>query len=389
MRTGVVKDRAKEKNVVHFRLKKGGKRFEVSVLKDKLPTKEELKSKTAATDILWDLVLANRAVFSNAAKAEIAKKSDLDTAFENLTEDEIIVQILLKGEMLLNQEDRAEHTHESLGHLHAVSERIAAMIFARPTEEDLKNLAAKKSGKLRLLHYTAEEVERELKNVKFKPLCTELKDQAVEGIVAVANGVMLPTLRDQTLVTIVPSAEGQSVKDLAAQLATYKPGYLKVVEAKKNCVVAVVDPELPEQMAGVFKIESAEVQHIPKGPADDLTMELPARSAAPPAATAGKEAKKPAEKPSAKKTAKKDDDEEEVKGSKTHSLEAELAALKADSSDDDGKKKKKKPAKAPAPKQQPAKAPPKPAKHETREESEEEDDEDEAPTETMKPKKRR
>ena len=83
------------------RIKKHGMNFEISVDPDKAL---EYKKGNAS---LREVLLADN-VFSDAKKGEIAKESDLQTAFETTDTDKIADIILNKGEIQLTSEHRAE-----------------------------------------------------------------------------------------------------------------------------------------------------------------------------------------------------------------------------------------------------------------------------------------
>lgn len=79
-------------NVAVIRLKKGGIKFELACYKNKAINWRNKQE----TDI--SEVLQIDKIFSNVSKGDIAKKSDLKV-FGDLTEEEIIHEILNKGEL--------------------------------------------------------------------------------------------------------------------------------------------------------------------------------------------------------------------------------------------------------------------------------------------------
>ena len=94
-------------NVAFIRLKKGGKKFELACYRNKALN---WRSKTE-TDI--NEVLQIDKIFTNASKGEVAKKSDLKVFGEDLTEQEIIIEILNKGDMHVSDLER-EDQHQNL-----------------------------------------------------------------------------------------------------------------------------------------------------------------------------------------------------------------------------------------------------------------------------------
>ncbi|KAF7320136.1 Shwachman-bodian-diamond syndrome protein [Mycena kentingensis (nom. inval.)] len=87
-------------NVSIVRLKKGGKRFEVACYKNKV---QEWRTgvETNLDDVLQ---IAN--VFINVSKGEVAKSNDLQKAFGKSDVDEIVKEILKKGEVQINEKER-------------------------------------------------------------------------------------------------------------------------------------------------------------------------------------------------------------------------------------------------------------------------------------------
>ena len=89
-------------NVSLVRLKKGKKRFEIACYKNKVL---EWRS-GIETDL--DNVLQIPNVFLNVSKGQTAPKEDLDKSFgKNKTTDDIILEILKKGEMQVGGKERA------------------------------------------------------------------------------------------------------------------------------------------------------------------------------------------------------------------------------------------------------------------------------------------
>ncbi|KAF2008979.1 Shwachman-Bodian-diamond syndrome protein [Aaosphaeria arxii CBS 175.79] len=87
-------------NVALVRLKKGKKRYEIACYKNKLL---EYKEKIE-TDI--DNVLQITRVFVNVNKGEYANKGDLEKSFPGKKEEEIIAEILDKGEFQVGEQER-------------------------------------------------------------------------------------------------------------------------------------------------------------------------------------------------------------------------------------------------------------------------------------------
>ncbi|KAF8641197.1 hypothetical protein AX17_000832 [Amanita inopinata Kibby_2008] len=94
-------------NVSIVRLKKGGKRFEIACYKNKV---QEWRT---GVETSLDDVLQISNVFINVSKGEVAKSGDLQKAFGKAEIDEIVKEILKKGEVQVGEKER-EHDLSSL-----------------------------------------------------------------------------------------------------------------------------------------------------------------------------------------------------------------------------------------------------------------------------------
>ncbi|RKP07286.1 SBDS protein C-terminal domain-containing protein [Thamnocephalis sphaerospora] len=94
-------------NVSVVRLKKGGKRFEVACYKNKV-----LEWRNNVEPDL-DEVLQIHSIFVNVSKGQVASKADLTKCFKKDDEDEIIREILKKGEVQVSDKERS-HQLENL-----------------------------------------------------------------------------------------------------------------------------------------------------------------------------------------------------------------------------------------------------------------------------------
>ncbi|KAK7468494.1 hypothetical protein VKT23_003000 [Stygiomarasmius scandens] len=94
-------------NVSVVRLKKGGKRFEVACYKNKV---QEWRT---GVETSLDDVLQISNVFVNVSKGEVAKHQDLQKCFGTTDRDDIVKEILKKGEVQVGEKER-EHDLTSL-----------------------------------------------------------------------------------------------------------------------------------------------------------------------------------------------------------------------------------------------------------------------------------
>ena len=79
-------------NVQVVRLKKGGKKFELACYPNKI------MNFRAKQETRLEQVLQIDRIYSDVEKGEAAKKKELQNVFGNLSNDEIIMEILMKGE---------------------------------------------------------------------------------------------------------------------------------------------------------------------------------------------------------------------------------------------------------------------------------------------------
>ena len=87
-------------NVSLVRMKKGKKRFEIACYQNKV---QDWRLKVEK-DI--DEVLQIPQVFINVSKGQVANNDDLQKCFGTTNQDEIIAEILNKGEIQLNEKER-------------------------------------------------------------------------------------------------------------------------------------------------------------------------------------------------------------------------------------------------------------------------------------------
>ncbi|KAF8633911.1 hypothetical protein AX15_001098 [Amanita polypyramis BW_CC] len=94
-------------NVSIVRLKKGGKRFEIACYKNKV---HEWRT---GVETSLDDVLQISNVFINVSKGEVAKSGDFQKAFGTTDVDNIVKEILKKGEVQVGEKER-EHDLSSM-----------------------------------------------------------------------------------------------------------------------------------------------------------------------------------------------------------------------------------------------------------------------------------
>ncbi|KAF2216325.1 hypothetical protein CERZMDRAFT_93620 [Cercospora zeae-maydis SCOH1-5] len=89
-------------NVSLVRMKKGKKRFEVACYKN------TITSFRAGNETDLDNVLQIPNVFLNVSKGQAAPNEDLKKAFPGMTRDEVVMEILKKGEIQVGEKERSQ-----------------------------------------------------------------------------------------------------------------------------------------------------------------------------------------------------------------------------------------------------------------------------------------
>ena len=110
-------------NVSLVRLKQGKKRFEVAAYKN------TVQSYRAGNETDLDQVLQVRNVFLDVSRGRVAPNDELRKAFPNLTRDEVVLEILRRGDIQVGEKERA---HE-LERLHREVVDLVAARLVDPT----------------------------------------------------------------------------------------------------------------------------------------------------------------------------------------------------------------------------------------------------------------
>lgn len=88
-------------NVAFVRLKKGNKKFEIACYPNKVIAWRDKSEKDL------DQVVQIRRIFTNGQKGEIAKKAEIQKSFGDMSEEEVLDEILRKGEIQVGEKERA------------------------------------------------------------------------------------------------------------------------------------------------------------------------------------------------------------------------------------------------------------------------------------------
>jgi len=208
-------------NVSVVRLKKAGIRFELACYKNKVGEWR----KGVETDL--DEVLQTRTIFSNVSKGLAAKHEDMAEAFPKENEDQIIIQILKKGELQVSEKERQ---HESAN-----------------VAKDIANIVAEKCVNPETNRpYTVTLIEKVMKDIHYSVKPNQnAKQQALEVIRQLREKGEIPIARAQMRIRVT--------------LPTPHP---KLVEKIKAIVSSVEDETFGSRYEGVYLIDPGSYRGI-------------------------------------------------------------------------------------------------------------------------------
>lgn len=203
-------------NVTVVRYKRGGKRFELACYKNKVV---EWRNKVE-TNI--DEVLQTHTIFVNVSKGQGAKKDELKEAFGTDDEEEIVKQILSKGELQVGEKERQVQSTNTLN-------EIATMVAEKCVNPETKR------------PYPVTMIEKAMKDLHFSVNPNQkAKQQALEVIRQLKEKQLIPIARAQMRVRI--SAAQKDAKRLSEKL---KP-LIAVMESEdfdpQYDLVGLIDP---------------------------------------------------------------------------------------------------------------------------------------------------
>jgi len=177
-------------NVSIVRLKKGGKRFEIACYKNKV---QEWRT-GVETNI--DDVLQISNVFVNVSKGEFAKSDDLQKAFGTHSVEEVVKQILKKGEVQVGEKQR-DHDLTSL------RKEIATLVAEKSVEPETQR------------PYPVGIIEKAMTEAGFSVKQNKTaKSQVTECLKLLQTDSKLPIQRARMRVRVsVPSADRDKLRD--------------------------------------------------------------------------------------------------------------------------------------------------------------------------------
>lgn len=204
-------------NVSLVRIKKGKKRFEIACYQNKV---QDWRLKVEKD---LDEVLQIPQVFTNVSKGQGANNEDLMAGFGSTNQDEIILEILDKGEIQLNEKERSANLQQK-------------------QNEFLNLISTKCINPRSKKRYPPSMIQKALGKLKFHLNPTKpAKTQALEAIKLLITTQVIPIARAQMKVKITVLARVQEAYTLhlvpLLDKVEMENGGAKLFEA-----VAVIDP---------------------------------------------------------------------------------------------------------------------------------------------------
>lgn len=177
-------------NVSLVRMKKGKKRFEIACYQNKV---QDFKS---GVEKNIDEVLQIPQVFMNVSKGQVASSEDLKSSFNTTNVDEIVLEILKKGEIQLGEKERAQQNEK----LH---------------NEILNIISAKCINPKSKKRYPPTMIDKALKELKFNFVnARSAKSKSLEAIKLLVEKQIIPIVRAKMRVKlIIKSKSYQNIKE--------------------------------------------------------------------------------------------------------------------------------------------------------------------------------
>ncbi|KAJ1666151.1 hypothetical protein IW140_001821 [Coemansia sp. RSA 1813] len=182
-------------NVSVVRLRKGGKRFEVACYRNKVTEWRTGVEK----DI--DEVLQIHQVYMNVSKGQVAKTEELRKCFKTEDVDEVIKEILMKGEQQVSDKERQ---HQQSNILRDIATVVADMCVNPNTQQP----------------YTVTMIEKAMADIHFSVNHNRsAKQQALDVIRQIQEHNTIPISRAQMRIRVVMSAkDAKRIRDSVMEL---------------------------------------------------------------------------------------------------------------------------------------------------------------------------
>ncbi|CAI5759301.1 unnamed protein product [Candida verbasci] len=226
-------------NVSLVRMKKGKKRFEIACYQNKI---QDWRSKIEK-DI--DEVLQIPQVFINVSKGQVANKEDLQSNFGTTDQNKIILEILSKGEIQLNEKERNANLQQK-------------------QNEFLNIISTKCINPRSKKRYPPSMIDKALNEIKFHLNPTkQTKIQALDAIKVLVEKQIIPIARAQMKIKIILSKKAY----LKAFESDIKDNIDHIEETENNGkqyeIIGIIDPINYRVLVGL--IENGTDNKIAKG----------------------------------------------------------------------------------------------------------------------------
>lgn len=222
-------------NVSLVRMRKGKKRFEIACYQNKVQDWRLRVEKDL------DEVLQIPQVFMNVSKGQVANNEDLLSAFGTTNHDVIILEILDKGEIQLNEKERSANLQQK-------------------QNEFLNLISTKCINPRSKKRYPPSMIQKALNQLKFHLNPNKAaKIQALEAIKLLISEQVMPIARAQMKVKITLLARVQQAFD------EHFRALLDTVEDEKAGeklfeVVAIIDPSNYKTIVDLLQGENAQIK---------------------------------------------------------------------------------------------------------------------------------
>lgn len=216
-------------NVSLVRMKKGKKRFEIACYQNKVQDWRNGVEKDL------DEVLQIPSVFQNVSKGQVANNEDLQACFGTTNQDKIVLEILNKGEIQLNEKERKANLQQK-------------------NNEFLTIISTKCMNPVSKKRYPPTMIEKLLHEIKFHLNPNKsTKIQALEAIKILVEKQLVPICRAQMKVRIsltrgvFDKIYESDIKPLLDQTEDEEK------DGKKFQVVAIIDPMNYKKIGDMFQ----------------------------------------------------------------------------------------------------------------------------------------
>lgn len=225
-------------NVSLVRMKKGKKRFEIACYQNKVHDFQSGVEKNI------DEVLQIPQIFLNVSKGQVASSEDLKSSFNTTNVDEIILEILKKGEIQLSEKERAQQNEK----LH---------------NEILNIISAKCINPKSKKRYPPTMIDKALKELKFNFVnARSAKSKSLEAIKLLVEKQIIPIARAKLRVKVVLSTDvfEKTKDDFIAEFVSLLESTESTQETTQ--IVFLLEPEIYKPLGEKVKKLKGKVELI-------------------------------------------------------------------------------------------------------------------------------